>query len=100
MAGRNLAELKERYNSASAPGKARGPMGGPGGGPGGGAMRGKSKPKNAKATVKRLFSYISAYKAHMVVVLLCMLISTGSSLVGSYYLRLIFNKINNTYTFD
>lgn len=98
MAGRNLAELKERYNSASAPGKARGPMGGPGGGPGGGAMRGKSKPKDAKATVKRLFSYISAYKAHMVVVLLCMLVSTGSSLVGSYILRPIFNNIMNPET--
>lgn len=96
MAGRNLEELKKRYNSSSskAPNGPAGP-GGPGrGGPGGrGAMKASSKPKNTKQTIKRLFSYISAYKAHLLLVFVCLLFSTGSSLAGSYMLRPIINKI-------
>jgi len=100
MAGRNLEELKKRYNSASSKNKM---PGGPGhGGPrGGAAMRSSSKPKNAKATIKRLFSYISAYKAKMVVVLLCMALSTGSTLISGYMLRPIINNIaDSSVSFD
>ncbi len=102
MAGRSLAELKDRYNraySSKNPGGPAGP-GGPGGGgprgPGGGAMRGKSKPKNTKNTVKRLFSYISAYKVHMIFVLFCMALSTASTLAGSYILRPVINNLIET----
>ncbi len=104
MAGRNLEELKKRYNSASSKNKMPGGPGhgGPGGGPRGmAAMRSSSKPKNTKATIKRLFSYISAYKAKMVLVLFCMALSTGSTLISGYMLRPIINNIaDSSVTFD
>lgn len=92
MATRNLEELKAQYNKASSDPKKFGRGPGPGG-PHGAAMRGASKPKNAGKTIKRLFSYISEYKHLMVVVLFCMLLSTGSSLIGSYILRPVINNI-------
>ncbi len=100
MAGRNLAELKDRYNRAYSSKNPGGPAGpGTGGrGPGGAAMRGKSKPKNTKNTIKRLFSYISAYKKRMVFVLFCMAISTASHLAGSYILRPVINNITDSST--
>ena len=97
MAGRNLEELKKRYNSSSS--KHKGPGGpgrGPGRGPGGGAMQSASKPKNTKQTIKRLFSYISAYKARMALVLICMALSTVSTLISGYMLRPIINNVADT----
>lgn len=100
MAGRNLEELKKRYNSSAA--VMRGGPGGPGHGPGGpggrGAMRGKSKPKNTKETIKRLFSYISDFKARLIVVLFFMLFATLSNLAGSYILRPVINNITDLET--
>ncbi len=95
MAGRNLEELKKRYNSsAEIPGK-KGPggPGGGGGGPHGAAMRGAAKPKDTKKTIKRLFSYISAYKLKLVFVFFCLVFSTGSSLVASYMLKPVIDNI-------
>ena len=90
MAGRNLQELKSRYNSSSSKFMA----GGPGGGPrGGAAMRSASKPKNIMPTIKRLFKYISAYKLKLIFVIFCMLFSTGSTLVSGYMLRPVINNI-------
>lgn len=104
MAGRNLEELKRRYNSSSSkyarqigPG-GRGPGRGPGGPGGRGAMHSSSKPKDTKAAIKRLFSYISAYRWKMVIVLLCMALSTVSTLVSGYILRPIINNIADTST--
>lgn len=98
MAGRNLEELKKRYNSSSsnfasgqAPGRGHGR--GPGGPGGRGAMHYSSRPKDTKATIKRLFSYISAFKARMVIVLFCMAFSTLSNLVAGYMLRPVINNV-------
>ena len=94
---RSLTELQKQYNS-SAPDKKQGmrPMGGgPGrghGGPRGGFMT-KSKPKNTKNTIKRLFKYVRKYRLHIAVVVLCMLISTVTNLIGSFMLAPIINKI-------
>ncbi|MBP3580391.1 MAG: ABC transporter ATP-binding protein [Clostridia bacterium] len=69
--------------------------GGPGrghGGPRGGFMT-KSKPKNTKNTIKRLFKYVRKYRLHIAVVVLCMLISTVTNLIGSFMLAPIINKI-------
>lgn len=101
MAGRNLDELKKRYNAShSKPGSPQGPGGmgrGPGRGPGGpggrGAMQSSSKPKNTKAAIKRLFSYISAYKGKMILVLFLMAASTFSTLISGYMLRPIINNV-------
>ena len=90
MAGRSLENLRKRYNSsASAPGGMRpGPKGpGPGRGP---AM---GKPKDAKKTIARVFSYIRQYKLRLGVVLMCMVLNTGATLVGGYMLRPILNHI-------
>ena len=90
---RNLAELQKQY-SRSAEGPKRGMMGGPGPrGPRG--MEG-GKPKNARDTVKRLLGYIGSYKYLLIVVLVCMLFTTITSLIASYMLRPIINQIADT----
>ena len=88
---RTLEELQKQYHSV-AKDRRRGPMmGGPGRR---GPMRGGGgKPKNAMPTIKRLLSYIAAYRGRLVLVLFCMLMSTASSLVGGYILRPIINAL-------
>ena len=94
MAGRDLESLQKQYNKAAVAAKGgmpgRGP-GGPGRGPGGPRGMG-GKPKNMKNTIKRLLGYVAKYKFHLVFVLLCMLCSTGTSLIGGYMLRPIINN--------
>lgn len=92
MAARTLEELQKQYSSRkhAQEGKMP-PMGGPRRGPGG--ARAHGKPKNTKKTIKRLFSYLEPYKFKLVLVLVCMLFSTASSLVGSYILRPIINSL-------
>lgn len=88
---RNLKSLQKQYSgSESAGGPGRGP-----GGPRGGMrrMHGGGKPKNTSKTVRRLLSYIGGYKYLFIVVLLCMLISTVTSLIGSYMLAPIIDKL-------
>ena len=98
MKGRTLEELRRQYNSSAETGKKGGmppmrPGGGPGG-PGGHGMRGAGgKPKNTGAVIKRIWSYVAAYKIHLVAVVLCMIISTCTSLIGSYMLAPIINRI-------
>lgn len=101
---RTLEDLQKRYNSSpSAKAPAGFAMPGPGGprrGPGGPPMRGmKIKPsKNSKQTAKRLVSYITAYKWPLLIVLILMLFSTGTSLVGAYIARPIINNITDVST--
>ena len=90
MAARNLETLKKYYNRSAAPSKKG--MGGPRRGPGPRAPIAKGKPKNTKAIVSRLMGYIKPYKFTLILVLLFMLITTGSSLAGSYMLRPIINN--------
>lgn len=97
---RTLEQLRARYNgSGSLPTGGKGGMmgrgpGGPGGGPGGRhGVRAKGKPKNTGKTVGRLFSYVRPYSMRLVLVLLCMLVSTVTSLIGSYLLAPIINNI-------
>ena len=91
---RTLKELQKQYNStASAAKHGMPPMGGPrGGGPRGQQMA-KGKPKNTKNTIKRLFKYVEKYKFHILIVALCMLLSTVTNLIGSFMLAPIINKI-------
>lgn len=82
-----MESLKHRYGrEVAAP---KGGMGGPGG-PGGRRM-GKGTPKNSKATVKRLMSYLNEDKSKMILALFCVVINTVASLAGSYMLRPIIN---------
>lgn len=89
---RNLEALQKQYNSSDKAGPQRGMMGGPGGGPGG-RRRMSGKPKNTANTIKRLFSYISRYTGRLVLVAVCMLVSTVTSLLGSYMLAPIIDRI-------
>ncbi|MCR5149820.1 MAG: ABC transporter ATP-binding protein/permease [Clostridiales bacterium] len=90
MRARSLEELQELYNKAAADKK-----GGFGRGRGFGhrAQMAKGKPGNTKQTVSRLWGYISGYKIRLLAVALCMLLSTASSLVGSYITRPIINNV-------
>ena len=69
-------------------------MGGPGG-PGGPGRRAasavKGKPKNSKATIRRLLSYLNEDKGKMFLAFFCVLLNTIASLAGSYMLRPIIN---------
>ena len=85
---RNLEELRKQYNSVSHGQSLRG--GGPGRGPG---PRAKGKPKNLKKTVGRLLSYVGKYKLRLALVLVCMILTTISTLCGGYLLVPIINRI-------
>lgn len=88
---RTLKQLQKQYSSAKIDNKR--PMMGPRGrGPGPrGGMGGK--PKNTKDTIKRLFAYFSKHIPKFIIVLFCMLTSTVTSLIGSFSLLPIINRI-------
>ena len=74
------------------------PMGGPGGGPGGRHARAMGgKPKETKETIKRLLGYLGKDKKHVIIALVCVVISSLSTLAGSYMLSPIINGITETY---
>ncbi len=87
---RSLEELQKQYSKA-----AEMPKGGrgPGPRPGGRGPRMSGKPKNTKQTINRLMHYIGAYKVHLIAVFLCMLGTTLNSLIGSYMLAPIVNRL-------
>lgn len=68
---------------------------GPGGGGGGRKGMAAAKPKNAKASIKRLFSYLKKDRLKIVLVLVLALISAGASLASSYVLRPVINSITS-----
>ena len=83
---RTLSELQKQYNKGGAQGgRGFGPMGGrarPGMGAGG-----KGKPDTR--SVKRLFSYLAPYKFRLAAVVLFMILSTGSTIIGSFAVKSI-----------
>ncbi len=90
---KRVESLKRRYGRKASPVR-RGPMGGPGG-PGGPGRRAasavKGNPKNSKATIRRLLSYLNEDKGKMFLAFFCVLLNTIASLAGSYMLRPIIN---------
>lgn len=84
---RNIDELRARYNSTSHGQSLRG---GPGRGPG---PRAKGKPKNIGKTISRLLSYVGKYKGRLILVLVCMILTTASSLFAGYLTVPIINRI-------
>ena len=85
---RNLEELKKQYNSVSHGMSMRGH--GPGRGRGPGA---KGKPKNMGKTVGRILSYVGKYRIILLFVLLCMMLTTISSLCAGYLIAPIITRI-------
>ncbi len=93
MAKRTLVELQKRYESTPTAAK-RGMFGpGPRGGGPHARMPGGGKPKNTRQTIARIWSYTAPYKFRLVAVLLCMISATVSSLIGSYFLMPIINRL-------
>ncbi len=84
---RNIEQLKKQYNSISHGESLRGGPGGPRG------RRASGKPKNMGATIKRLLSYVGRYKFRLMLVFLCMFLTTVSTLCGSYLIVPIINRI-------
>lgn len=93
MAARKLEELQKQYGGKIPDSKRGKMMSGPRRGPGGPGVRAKGKPKNTKETVKRLLSYIAKYKFRLILVFVCMLFNTLSSLTGAYILRPVINAL-------
>ena len=85
---KKINSLKKRYGRSSQPAKNRGPMGGHGGGR---QIKG-GLPKNAKATIRRLMSYLNEYKLLMGAAFVCVIVGTLATLAGSYMLRPIINQ--------
>ncbi len=83
---RTLEQLQARYNSSSK----KGPQGG-GRGPHG--PRPQGKPKNAKQTIARLAGYAHGFEWRFILVLICMLTTTVSSLIGGYMLAPIIDRL-------
>ena len=88
---RKLEELQKQYNSAAQ--QLKNMRGGRGGGPGGMAMRQAGKPKDAAKTIARMLSYAKGYGARFIGVLCCMLLTTVTSLVGSYFMAPIIDRL-------
>ena len=86
---RSLERLRKQY--ASKPGDMRKMGGGPRGGPPGRGMTGK--PKNAGQTIRRLLGYVGKYWYKLVLVLLCMLVTTVTSLCGGYLMAPIVDHL-------
>ena len=88
MAKRNLSELQKQYAR-----KVSDKRGGMMPGPRHGGPRQSGKPKNLGVTVKRIWGYVSKEKHLLLLVVLCMLVSTVASLLGSYMMAPIINRI-------
>ncbi|MCI9362047.1 MAG: ABC transporter ATP-binding protein [Hungatella sp.] len=85
---KRVESLKRRYGrTVAAPKRGHGPMGGPGRR----AAMDRRNPKNSKAVVKRLLSYLNEDKGKMALAFFCVIVNTVASLAGSYMLRPIIN---------
>lgn len=51
-----------------------------------------SKPKNLRATLSRLLHYLGAYRAQLALVVVCIVISAGASVTGTYFLKPLINN--------
>ncbi len=87
---RTLEQLRKQYGTDKN-GLEKAPNRGPGSG--GRHMRMKGKPKEQKATIIRMLSYIKGYKYRLVSVFFLMLISTAASLFGGYMLAPAIDRI-------
>ncbi|MDY0387103.1 MAG: ABC transporter ATP-binding protein [Methanolobus sp.] len=88
---RDIKELQKRYGAYS-PTKIKRSLPSMRG-PGPSHAKEVEKPKNASVTIKRLLSYLSGYRLQLITVLIMLIVSTLSSLIGSYMLFPIINRI-------
>ena len=50
-------------------------------------MRGTAKPKNTARTIKKIFSYLAAYRLHLLFVLLAVIVSSGATVACDSLLK-------------
>ena len=93
MAARTLETLRKQYSGGSSNQGER--VRGGFGGRRGPQIMGGGKPTDTKLTVRRLFRYVGVYKFKLLMVFICMLMSTVTSLLGSYLLMPIINRLAN-----
>ena len=87
---RSLEQLRKEYNTKASAAKM-------GRGPGRGHNQiAKGKPKEAKKTILRMLSYLKGYELRFALILLCMLFSTVTALVGGYLMAPIVDKLTET----
>ena len=60
-------------------------------GPGGGQRHGYQKPKDMNGTVKKLLAYMGRYKGALALVAVCLVVSSGASVLSSYLLKPVIN---------
>lgn len=72
------------------------PMGPPGRGPGAQRRMMGGKPKNARASFKRLLQYMAQDKGLIAVALVCVLAFSAATLLGSYLLKPIVDRLGET----
>ncbi len=82
---RTLEQLQKQYNK-KAHAERRG-------GPGGPRIQGGGRMKNSKKTVGRMLSYLAPFKFRLIAVLVCMLVSTLTTLLGSYMIAPVINRL-------
>ena len=54
-------------------------------------MRTGATPKNMKKTIGRIFQYMSEYRLHMALVVVCVILSAGASIASTYFLKPLIN---------
>lgn len=61
------------------------------GGPGGSQQRVMERPKNIRKTIGRILHYTAEYKFQLIIVGVCLVLSSLSSVIGTYFLKPIVN---------
>lgn len=60
-------------------------------------MNDDKKPDSVKGSIKRLFAYISHEKTALFIVVICVILSSATALIGSYLLRPIVNTLSEDF---
>lgn len=60
-------------------------------------MHGLAKPKNAFATLKRVFSYMHGFKAFMVLSVIGIILSSGAGIIGTNLLKPIIDNLDEAF---
>ena len=60
-------------------------------------MNDDRKPDSVKGSIKRLFAYISHEKAALFIVVICVILSSATALIGSFLLRPIVNTLSEDF---
>ncbi len=82
---RTLEQLQKQYNKKATAERR--------GGPGGPRIQGGGKMKNSRKTIARMLSYMKPFRFRLIGVLVCMLISTLTTLLGSYMIAPVINRL-------